>query len=224
MCFIWRWLSVKRGWRSNAVTGEGEVPDLTGLGSLQEEEVRTQTHVDGRPRERSGRRRLSRHPGERPALLTGSSPIPACRTWRGKRLSSKPPSLASSLGQPLQTKTTAKASTKRADSLWATVLKVCPEYSPQAINTTEFERDKYTHIYIALVLVTWSCLCGPMDCSPPGSSVQGILQARILEWVAMPSSRGSAPPRDRTWVSPVASRFFTVWVYINSHLFKFIDK
>ena len=33
-------------------------------------------------------------------------------------------------------------------------------------------------------------LCDPMDCSPPGSSVQGILQARILEWVAMPSSRG----------------------------------
>ena len=35
-------------------------------------------------------------------------------------------------------------------------------------------------------------LCDPMDCSPPGSSVRGILQARILEWVAMPSSRGSS--------------------------------
>ena len=41
----------------------------------------------------------------------------------------------------------------------------------------------------------------PVDCSPPGSSVSGILQARILEWVAMPSSRGSSPPRDRTHVS-----------------------
>ena len=41
-------------------------------------------------------------------------------------------------------------------------------------------------------------LCDPMDCSPPGSSVRGILQARILEWVAMPSSRGSSWPRDRT--------------------------
>ena len=38
--------------------------------------------------------------------------------------------------------------------------------------------------------------CDPMDCSPPGSSVHGILQARILEWVAMPSSRGSSRPRD----------------------------
>ena len=45
-----------------------------------------------------------------------------------------------------------------------------------------------------------SCLtlCNPMDCSPPGSSVHGILQARILEWVAMSSSRGSSPLRDQT--------------------------
>ena len=48
-------------------------------------------------------------------------------------------------------------------------------------------------------------LCDPMDCSPPGSSVHGILQARILEWVAMPSSRGSSRPRDWTWVSSVSS-------------------
>ena len=41
-------------------------------------------------------------------------------------------------------------------------------------------------------------LCDSMDCSPPGSSVHGILQARILEWVAMPSSRGSSKPRDQT--------------------------
>ena len=39
-------------------------------------------------------------------------------------------------------------------------------------------------------------LCDPRDCSPPGSSVPGILQARIPEWVAMPSSRGSSRPRD----------------------------
>ena len=45
------------------------------------------------------------------------------------------------------------------------------------------------------------CLCDPMDCSPPGSSVHGILQARILEWVAIPFSLGSSQPRDRTQVS-----------------------
>ena len=55
-------------------------------------------------------------------------------------------------------------------------------------------------------------LCNPMDCSPPGSSAHGILQARIPEWVAMPPSRGSSQPRDHTWVpcgSCIASRFFT---------------
>ena len=55
-------------------------------------------------------------------------------------------------------------------------------------------------------------VCDPMDCSPPGSSVHGILQARILEWVTMPSSRGSSQPRDQTCVSCIscfASRFFT---------------
>ena len=47
-------------------------------------------------------------------------------------------------------------------------------------------------------LVSQSCptLCDPMDCSPPGSSVRGILQARTLEWVAVPSCRGSSWPRN----------------------------
>ena len=47
-------------------------------------------------------------------------------------------------------------------------------------------------------------LCDPMDCSPPGSSVHGIFQARILEWVAIPFSRGSSWPRNQTWVSWVS--------------------
>ena len=62
-------------------------------------------------------------------------------------------------------------------------------------------------------LVAQSCptLCDPMDCSSPGSPVHGISQARILEWVAMPSSRGSSQPRGRTQVSPIAGSFFTIW-------------
>ena len=48
-------------------------------------------------------------------------------------------------------------------------------------------------------------LCDPMDCSPPGSSVHGILQARILEWVAMSSSTGSSWPKDWTYISCVSS-------------------
>ena len=48
-----------------------------------------------------------------------------------------------------------------------------------------------------------------MDCSPPGSSVHGILQARTLRWVTISFSGGSCPPRDRTWVSCIAGGFFT---------------
>ena len=63
------------------------------------------------------------------------------------------------------------------------------------------------------VLVTLSCLtfCDPVDWRPPGSSVHGILQARILEWIPISCSRGSSWPSDWTRVSHVAGRFFTVW-------------
>ena len=52
-------------------------------------------------------------------------------------------------------------------------------------------------------------LSDPVDCSPPGSPVHGILQARILEWVAFPFSSRSSQSRDRTQVSCIALRFFT---------------
>ena len=54
-------------------------------------------------------------------------------------------------------------------------------------------------------------LCDPMDCSLPGSSVHRILQARILMWAAMPSSRWSFQLKDRTQVSHIWGRFFTIW-------------
>ena len=53
-------------------------------------------------------------------------------------------------------------------------------------------------------------LCNALDCSPPGSSVHGVLQARILEWVAISFSRGSSLPRDWTQVSCIAGRFFII--------------
>ena len=63
-----------------------------------------------------------------------------------------------------------------------------------------------------LCLVTQSCpaLCDPTDCSLPGSSVHGILQSRVLECVAVPSSRGCSLPRDRTQVSHIVGRFTTI--------------
>ena len=65
-----------------------------------------------------------------------------------------------------------------------------------------------------LCSVAQSCLTpgGPLDCSLPSPSVYGILQASILEWVAISFSRGSSGPRDETWVSCTAG-----WVYILSH-------
>ena len=65
----------------------------------------------------------------------------------------------------------------------------------------------------AQVLQLCPTLCNPMNCSPPGSLVHGIFQARILEWVTMPSSRGSSWPRDQThisWISCIAGQFFAI--------------
>ena len=63
--------------------------------------------------------------------------------------------------------------------------------------------------YVCAVLSTALTVLDPMDSSPLDSFVHGILQARILEWVAILSSRGSSRPRDPTWVSYVAGRIFT---------------
>ena len=61
--------------------------------------------------------------------------------------------------------------------------------------------------------VAQSCptLCDPVDCSLPGSSVPGIFQATVLEWIAISFSRVSSQPKDRTRVSRIVDRRFTVW-------------
>ena len=70
----------------------------------------------------------------------------------------------------------------------------------------DFTNQKFSYTYNSQSCLTF---CNPMDCSPLGSSVHGILQARILEWVAIPFSRGPSWPRDGTWVSCIAGGFFT---------------
>ena len=80
----------------------------------------------------------------------------------------------------------------------------------------------YTVLYMQLyvrVLVAQSCptLYDPMDCSSSGSSVHGILQARMLEWVAIPFSRGYSQPRDWIQVSSIIVRFFTIWATREAH-------
>ena len=89
-----------------------------------------------------------------------------------------------------------------------------------------FQWDIYTHMFIVALFikcdiyvgeseseVTQSCptLCDPMDCSLPGSSLHVILQARVLEWVAISFSRGSSQPRDRTRDSHITGRRFNLW-------------
>ena len=73
--------------------------------------------------------------------------------------------------------------------------------------------DLHLKIFKMKVLVVQSCvtLWDPMDCSSLGSSVHGILQAKILEWVVISVSRGASWPRDWTQVSWTEGRFFTIW-------------
>ena len=72
-----------------------------------------------------------------------------------------------------------------------------------------FKSGLFRHEYVH----AQSCptLCELMDCCPPGSSVHGIFQARILEWFAISFSRGSSPTRNQTQVSRIAGRRFTFW-------------
>ena len=73
--------------------------------------------------------------------------------------------------------------------------------------------------------VAQSCLtlCDPVDCNPPGSSAHGILQARVLEWVAISFCRGSSWSRDQTQVSRIAGRCFNVWATREAQAFSFVS-
>ena len=93
--------------------------------------------------------------------------------------------------------------------------------SPEAKGVTNYVPPLWDWFrsYTRTLQVSTACLvaqpcpspCDPMDCSLPDSSVHKILQARILEWVAIPFSRGSSPARDRTQVSCISGRFLTSW-------------
>ena len=81
----------------------------------------------------------------------------------------------------------------------------------------------YNSLRLVMRLVAQSCptLRDPMNCTWPVSSVHRILQARTLEWVAMPSFRGSSQPRDGTQVSCIASGFVTNWATREAPLFQY---
>ena len=108
---------------------------------------------------------------------------------------------------------------------WGSYLSLGKVHGSYSNSKSKFERIIYNVMGVAYPFghalcnawkwkwVTHSCptLCNPMNCNLPGSSVHGILQVRILEWVAIPFSRGSSQPRDQTQVSHIAGGFFTAW-------------
>ena len=105
-------------------------------------------------------------------------------------------------------------------------LACCSPWAHKELDTTErLNSNNYIHICVCVCVCVWqpcvcmlshfSCvwLCRPMDCSQPGSSIHGIILARILKWVAMPFSKVSAQSKDQTHVSCsscTSGRFFTV--------------
>ena len=92
----------------------------------------------------------------------------------------------------------------------------------RALLLREEEQRRFTFLEQQFLTVLGSCLtlCNSMDHSLPGSSVHGILRARILKWVAIPFSKGSLRPRDQTQVSCIASGFFPVWATGESEKWK----
>ena len=99
---------------------------------------------------------------------------------------------------------------KLTEKMARTVQAILIFYSPRNIKfhgLSQWKRVKLKE----LVPQSYLTLGEPTVCSPPGSSVQGILQARILEWVANPFSRRSSRLRDQTQVSLIVGSFFTIW-------------
>ena len=90
---------------------------------------------------------------------------------------------------------------------WPASWEICMQVKKQQL---ELDMEQQT---------TQSCptLCDPMDSSLPSSSVHGIFQAIVLEWIAISFSRVSSQPRDRTWVSRIVDRCFTIWAMREVH-------
>ena len=102
----------------------------------------------------------------------------------------------------------------------------CPKIIYSFLNHAPFSqwKWKWSHSIVSDSATLWTIaykvwLCDPVDCSLSGSSLHGIFQARILEWVAISFSRGSSRPRDQTQVSRIASRCFNLWATREARFF-----
>ena len=96
--------------------------------------------------------------------------------------------------------------------IYITYRHTCVTYTHTASNSTSMQSESESE-----VAQSRPTLCNPMDCSLPGSSLHGILQARGLEWDAISFSRGSSWHRDRTQVSRIPGRCFNLWATREAH-------
>ena len=139
--------------------------------------------------------------GSRPCLLLplSSDPLSACSTPEAKPrvpklLQEEPTQWMISLHQTLRS--------VEAQGSWTGRMPLCPQSShPRSRGSTTL---RISHRMRAKSFQLCTTLCDTMDHSPPGSSVHGILQARTLEWVSMPFSRGASQPRGQTHPSYVS--------------------
>ena len=141
---------------------------------------------------------ISRWPGKE-RIDFRSSQTPCCqgvlvtRMSQGPKLASSCPDHASTMCAHVPSQVRTLARELRSRMLSGMVKKV-------------FFNNKIKYVLCLVAPI----LCNPMDYSPPGCSVHGILQVRILEWVARPSSRGSSQLRDQTQVSHIAGGLFAI--------------
>ena len=91
------------------------------------------------------------------------------------------------------------------------IKKVWHIYTSQISQTNTVTKGERWKVKWSEVAQSCPTLCDPMECSLSGSSVHGIFQARVLEWIAISFSRGSSQPRNQSQVSRIAGRRFTVW-------------
>ena len=144
-------------------------------------------------------------------------------SWPGIEPRSSPLQADSSLSEPPRKPKYRFLNIKNCQSYYKInfwILKLTSEWYGVKLNFLKcwfvvmyFLRINLSSATIVLCLVAQSCLtlCNPMDCSPLAPLSMGILQARILEWVAMPSSKESSQPRGWTQVSCITGGFFTDW-------------
>ena len=120
--------------------------------------------------------------------------------------------------QPISDDSALDGSPLLLSALWESLHPGGSAVHPSTFQPSTFQPCTRLSIFCCCLLIkSYLTLCDSMDCSLPGSSVHGIFQARILEWVAISFSRGTSRPRDRTPVSHIVGRMSEPQGKLNGH-------